>query len=119
MFFAPKLYFNCHSIPTSISCNSPKSPYFQASRAIYLKNGLVFTTGFTKHSERQYSLRAPGHLDDPIVMVELDTSNGVMFPMYDPDANLIYLCGKGSVTERMSQSNSNDMTPLGMGIHAF
>lgn len=67
----------------------------KASRAIFLKNGLVFTTGFTKHSERQYSLRAPGHLDDPIVMVELDTSNGVMFPLYDPDANLIYLCGKG------------------------
>ena len=66
----------------------------KASRAIYLKNGLVFTTGFTKQSERQYSLRAPGHLDDPIVMVELDTSNGVMFPMYDPDANLVYLCGK-------------------------
>lgn len=67
----------------------------KASRAIYLKNGLVFTTGFTKQSERQYSLRAPGHMDDPIVMVELDTSNGVMFPMYDPDANLVYLCGKG------------------------
>ena len=33
-------------------------------------------------------------------MVELDTSNGVMFPLYDPDANLIYLCGKvGSSTE--------------------
>ena len=64
------------------------------SRALYLKNGLVFTTGFTKSSERQYSLRAPGHLDDPIVMVELDTSNGVMFPLYDPDANLVYLCGK-------------------------
>ena len=66
----------------------------KAARAIFLKNGLVFTTGFTKHSERQYSLRAPGHLDDPIVMVELDTSNGVMFPLYDPDANLVYLCGK-------------------------
>merc|ERR1719228_2853885 len=67
----------------------------KGARAIYLKNGLVFTTGFTKHSERQYSLRAPGHLDDPIVMVELDTSNGVMFPHYDPDTNLLYLCGKG------------------------
>jgi len=67
----------------------------KGARAIYLKNGLVFTTGFTKHSERQYSLRAPGHLDDPIVMVELDTSNGVMFPLYDPDTNLVYLCGKG------------------------
>jgi coronin-1B/1C/6 len=39
-------------------------------------------------------LFSAGHLDDPIVMVELDTSNGVMFPMYDPDANLVYLCGK-------------------------
>jgi len=67
----------------------------KGARAIYLKNGLVFTTGFAKHSERQYSLRAPGHLDDPIVMVELDTSNGVMFPLYDPDTNLVYLCGKG------------------------
>lgn len=28
-------------------------------------------------------------------MVELDSSNGVMFPMYDPDTNLVYLCGKG------------------------
>lgn len=46
-------------------------------------------------SERQYSLRTPDALDEPIVMVELDTSNGVMFPLYDPDTNLVYLCGKG------------------------
>ena len=46
-------------------------------------------------SERQYSLRAPDMLNEPIVMVELDTSNGVMFPLYDPDTNLVYLCGKG------------------------
>lgn len=45
-------------------------------------------------SERQYSLRAPQHLNDPIVMVELDTSNGVMFPLYDADTNMVYLCGK-------------------------
>ncbi|XP_065336917.1 coronin-6 isoform X1 [Cloeon dipterum] len=67
----------------------------KATRAIFLRSGLVFTTGFSKMSERQYSLRAPDHLSDPIVMVELDTSNGVMFPLYDPDTNLVYLCGKG------------------------
>lgn len=50
---------------------------------------------FNKSSERQYSLRAPDALDEPIVMVELDTSNGVMFPLYDPDTNLVFLCGKG------------------------
>ncbi|CAB0011130.1 unnamed protein product [Nesidiocoris tenuis] len=66
----------------------------KATRAIYLKSGLIFTTGFSKMSERQYSLRAPEHLTEPIVMVELDTSNGVMFPIYDPDTNLVYLCGK-------------------------
>ncbi|XP_045468873.1 coronin-6 isoform X1 [Harmonia axyridis] len=67
----------------------------KATRAIFLRHGLVFTTGFSKMSERQYSLRTPDCLDKPIVMVELDTSNGVMFPLYDPDTNLVYLCGKG------------------------
>ncbi|KAF7285542.1 protein coronin isoform X1 [Rhynchophorus ferrugineus] len=67
----------------------------KATRAIFLRHGLVFTTGFSKMSERQYSLRTPDCLDEPIVMVELDTSNGVMFPLYDPDTNLVYLCGKG------------------------
>jgi len=67
----------------------------KGTRAIFLRNGLVFTTGFSKTSERQYSLRAPDHLDEPIVMVELDSSNGVMFPLYDADTNIVYLCGKG------------------------
>ncbi|KAK5638031.1 hypothetical protein RI129_012326 [Pyrocoelia pectoralis] len=67
----------------------------KATRAIFLRHGLVFTTGFSKMSERQYSLRTPDALSEPIVMVELDTSNGVMFPLYDADTNLIYLCGKG------------------------
>lgn len=67
----------------------------KATRAIFLRHGLIFTTGFNRSSERQYSLRTPDALSDPIVMVELDTSNGVMFPLYDPDTNLIYLCGKG------------------------
>ncbi|XP_053616883.1 coronin-1C-A isoform X2 [Plodia interpunctella] len=67
----------------------------KASRAIFLKHGLVFTTGFSRMSERQYSLRTPDALGEPIVTVEIDTSNGVMFPLYDPDTNMIYLCGKG------------------------
>jgi coronin-1B/1C/6 len=53
--------------------------------AIYLRDGLVFTTGFSKTSNRQYSLRAPGRLNDPIIMKEFDTSTGVMFPLYDAD----------------------------------
>jgi len=65
------------------------------SQAVYTKDGKIFTTGFTKQSERQYSLREPGNLDNPLILENLDVTNGVMFPMYDPDANLVYLCGKG------------------------
>lgn len=25
---------------------------------------------------------------------EMDTSNGVLLPFYDPDTNMVYLCGK-------------------------
>lgn len=57
--------------------------------------GRVVCGSFSRMSERQYSLRTPDALAEPIVTVEIDTSNGVMFPLYDPDTNLVYLCGKG------------------------
>lgn len=63
-------------------------------KAIYLRNGLIFTTGFSRMSERQYSLRSESKLDEPIVLEVVDTSNGVLFPFYDPDVNLLYLCAK-------------------------
>lgn len=33
------------------------------------------------------------HLNN-IAIQEIDTSNGVIFPFYDPDTSIIYLCGK-------------------------
>lgn len=68
----------------------------KASRAIFLKNELIFTTGFSRVSERQYSLRAPNYLHEPLVVAEVDTSNGIIFPLYDPDTSMVYLCGKVS-----------------------
>jgi len=29
-----------------------------------------------------------------MVTQEMDTSNGVLLPFYDPDTNVVYLCGK-------------------------
>ncbi|KAH9413710.1 Coronin-1C [Dermatophagoides pteronyssinus] len=63
-------------------------------RAIYLRDDLIFTTGFSKMSERQYSLRSESDLK-PLILETLDTSNGVLYPFYDPDVNLLYLCAKG------------------------
>lgn len=63
-------------------------------RAIYLRDDLIFTIGFSRMSERQYSLRSEAKMDEPIVLETLDTSNGVLYPFYDPDINLVYLCAK-------------------------
>jgi hypothetical protein len=30
-------------------------------------------------------------------MQEIDTSNGIMFPFYDPDTSIVYLCGKVNI----------------------
>lgn len=69
-------------------------------RIIYLKNDFILTTGFSRMSERQYALRSESNLSEPIVLEVLDTSNGVLFPMYDPDVNLLYLCAKGDSNMR-------------------
>uniref|UniRef100_A0A0N4ZUK8 Coronin n=1 Tax=Parastrongyloides trichosuri TaxID=131310 RepID=A0A0N4ZUK8_PARTI len=74
-------------------------------RAIFLKDGKVFTTGFTKRSERLYALRHPNNLSEPIVQEELDTSNGVLFPLYDEDTNLLWLAGKGDCAIRYYEIN--------------
>uniref|UniRef100_A0A8C1G471 Coronin n=1 Tax=Cyprinus carpio TaxID=7962 RepID=A0A8C1G471_CYPCA len=39
-------------------------------------------------------------LSEPMVTQEIDTSNGVLLPFYDPDTNMVYLCGKGDCTIR-------------------
>ena len=39
-------------------------------------------------------------LSEPMAMQEMDTSNGVLLPFYDPDTNMVYLCGKVRVLRR-------------------
>lgn len=34
------------------------------------------------------------NMEKPITVHEIDTSNGVLLPFYDPDTNVVYLCGK-------------------------
>lgn len=39
------------------------------------------------------------NMEEPMTVHELDTSNGVLLPFYDPDTNVVYLCGKVSAQE--------------------
>lgn len=69
-------------------------------RAIFMSDGNVFTTGFSRMSERQLALWNPQNMEEPISVHEMDTSNGVLLPFYDADTNVVYLCGKGDSSIR-------------------
>ncbi|CAM5104398.1 unnamed protein product [Natator depressus] len=69
-------------------------------RAIFMADGKIFTTGFSKMSERQLALWDLKNFEEPIALQEMDTSNGVLLPFYDPDSSIIYLCGKGDSSIR-------------------
>lgn len=42
------------------------------------------------------------HLEEPLSLQELDTSSGVLLPFFDPDTNIVYLCGKVTLLGRGS-----------------
>ncbi|CAJ1068288.1 uncharacterized protein LOC125889869 isoform X1 [Xyrichtys novacula] len=69
-------------------------------RAIFLSDGNILTTGFSRMSERQLVLWNAQNMEEPMTVHEMDTSNGVLLPFYDPDTNVVYLCGKGDSTIR-------------------
>ncbi|XP_075441081.1 coronin-1C-A-like [Ascaphus truei] len=69
-------------------------------RAIFVADGKILTTGFSRMSERQVALWDPKSLDEPLTLQELDTSSGVMIPFFDPDTGIVYLCGKGDSSIR-------------------
>ncbi|DAZ95173.1 TPA: hypothetical protein N0F65_012427 [Lagenidium giganteum] len=53
------------------------------------------TVGFTRQSQRQFKVWDPRKLDKELKKVDIDQAAGVIMPFYDPDTNLLYLCGKG------------------------
>uniref|UniRef100_G3VZ95 Coronin n=1 Tax=Sarcophilus harrisii TaxID=9305 RepID=G3VZ95_SARHA len=40
------------------------------------------------------------NFEEPMALQEMDTSNGVLLPFYDPDSGIVYLCGKGDSSIR-------------------
>lgn len=67
----------------------------KASKVTFLNGGRLLTTGFSRHSDRQYSIWDQNDLSQPLTTDTIDSSSGVVFPFYDPDTNIVFLAGKG------------------------
>ncbi|XP_018579261.1 coronin-2B isoform X2 [Anoplophora glabripennis] len=68
----------------------------KASKAVFLgSTGRILTTGFSRHSDRQYAIWDKNDLSQPLFINTIDSSSGIVFPFYDPDTNIVFLAGKG------------------------
>lgn len=46
-----------------------------------------------------YELNYQKDVSEPMAVQEIDASNGVLLPFYDPDTNMVYLCGKVNLSK--------------------
>jgi coronin-1B/1C/6 len=66
-------------------------------RALYLSKPAerIFSVGFSKQSERQYSLWDIKNTAEPLATANVDTAAGLLMPFYDNDTGVLFLAGKG------------------------
>ncbi|KAL3280273.1 hypothetical protein HHI36_017768 [Cryptolaemus montrouzieri] len=68
----------------------------KASKVTFLgSSGRILTTGFSRHSDRQYAVWDQNNLSKELHSDTVDSSSGVVFPFYDPDTNVVFLAGRG------------------------
>lgn len=67
----------------------------KCSKVIFLDNGRILTTGFSKHSDRQFAVWDQHDLKKPLTQEVVDSSSGVITPYFDYDTKMLYLAGKG------------------------
>ncbi|KAI9139862.1 hypothetical protein BKA69DRAFT_1176292 [Paraphysoderma sedebokerense] len=64
------------------------------------KTDQVFTTGFSQTREREYALWDTRNFSTPLKKSSIDTSTGVIHPLFDEDTNMMFLVGKGDTSIR-------------------
>ena len=68
----------------------------KASKVAFLgSSGKLFTTGFSKHSDRQIAVWSDKDLSQPLKLENIDCSSGILNPVFDHDTNMVYVYGKG------------------------
>lgn len=69
------------------------------SRVVWLGcQNRILTTGFDAARVRQVFIRDVRNFNVPEKMLVLDSSTGILMPLYDPDTNMLFLAGKGDTT---------------------
>jgi len=66
----------------------------KGSRVCWLGTKL-FSTGFTKTSEREFAIWDSRELSKPLSRTNVDSASGILMPFFDRDTSVLFLAGKG------------------------
>lgn len=61
----------------------------KCSKVAFLDNGKLVTTGFSRHSDRQYSIWDQHDLKNSLHQEVMDSSSGVVTPYFDYDTRIV------------------------------
>ncbi|XP_071452405.1 coronin-7 isoform X1 [Hetaerina americana] len=69
------------------------------SRVVWLgSSNRILTTGFDANRLRQVYIRDLRNFEETEKALVLDSSTGILIPLFDPDTNMLFLAGKGDTT---------------------
>ena len=78
-----------------IHCGSSHSGV-KAQRCVWLgARNQILSSGIGKFRERELAIWDASNLEAPLKRINIDSSSGILIPLFDPDTNIIYLGGKG------------------------
>ncbi|KAK6630379.1 hypothetical protein RUM44_005046 [Polyplax serrata] len=79
------------------------------SRVVWLNDGnRLLTTGFNWARQREVCIRDIRKLNQTEKTLELDSSTGILLPLYDPDTNMLFLAGKGDTSIMYMEVTNRD-----------
>lgn len=61
----------------------------KCSKVTFLDNDRLITTGFSRHSDRQFSVWDQHNLKSPLQSENIDSSSGVVTPFFDYDTRIV------------------------------
>lgn len=72
----------------------------KCSKVAFLDKGKLLTTGFSRHSDRQFSVWDQHDLKNPLQSEVMDSSSGVVTPYFDYDTRIVSLSKLFDVFQR-------------------
>ncbi|KAJ8656435.1 hypothetical protein O0I10_007758 [Lichtheimia ornata] len=84
----------------------------KGSRVVWLgESNYLFTVGQSKFRSREYAVWDARNMAKPFKKTTLDTSSGIMLPLYDQDTETMYLVSRGDATIHTIQFSDLATTP--------